>query len=67
MKLECGDEVTAEIWACVHGMELARELGFKKIILESDAAAVIDLLLSILMLSIQDGELWVYLMGLRWA
>ena len=43
--LENGDDLTAEIWACLLGLKIAWSLGIRKVWLESDSSECLDLLL----------------------
>lgn len=44
-KLGVCSAIVAKEWAVVEGVQLAWDLGFKKLILESDASAVINLIM----------------------
>ena len=45
-RLEHGDALSSELWACLTGLRLSWDMGFRKIILESDSTCVIELLTS---------------------
>lgn len=45
-KIEEGDSLTAKIWAWIHGLRMAWDMGEGRVVPESDAIEVIDLLLA---------------------
>ncbi|KAK4285126.1 hypothetical protein QN277_001868 [Acacia crassicarpa] len=41
---EAGDCLTAELWGSLHGLKLAWDLGFRKVILEVDSSDAVELM-----------------------
>ncbi|XP_028780528.1 uncharacterized protein LOC114736815 [Neltuma alba] len=42
--MDNGDAFTAELWGCLHGLKVEWDEGHRRVILESDASSVIELL-----------------------
>ncbi|XP_028782034.1 TMV resistance protein N-like [Neltuma alba] len=43
-RLDDGDALHAELWACLHGLKLAWDGGHRQVILESDSSSVLELI-----------------------